>query len=173
MYTDKPEPMTEAEQELWSVAQQYARNVFNAEGKVSAALFAIKEATQEIAFTPMAGMTKGESSYWISTLSRLAPVCTVVEAWVTHYDASKHPELCKSAREGGPLLCAAPSQDPNRKEVLCVNLFHKDRRIQASAFITRDDQGKGTLGDWRVFESATQGNVLRKHNLGDPNHRLT
>lgn len=173
MYTDKPEPMSEAEQALWTVALGYARNVFNAEGHVPAAMFSVKEATQEIGFAPLAGMTKAESSHWVSSISRLAPVCMVTEAWVTHYSTETHPELCKAAREGGPLLCAAPSQDPNREEVLCVNLHHKARRVQATAKIIRPVKGQVTLGEWRIFDNTTPGNVLTKHNLGDPNHRLT
>lgn len=160
--------MTTAEAALWQASLDLARATLQEFGAVSAALLAINPVTNEIAATPLAGLSKAETSHIINNISQLTPCATLVEAWFTTIDPTKQPETYKAALNGADAVTLQPSKSPDRKECLAVSLYHKTRHVLARATIHRDAEGKPTLDlEWDVLDNAAKSTTLRAVSYGD------
>jgi hypothetical protein len=81
-----------------------------------------------------------ESLVWVVRIQKPKVVCLLTSAWM-------------SANVTDPETAPRPSQDPERTEILVLDVFNRERDEHWQAEIYRDDEQPPALQRWEPFQA--------------------
>ena len=166
--------LTPPERDLLQFSLEVAQRLQAEHDDIPSCMLALHPESGETVVVSLSGMTKQSVNQLAHTASLQCPIAVIQSAWRTRLSSNPDSAIATAIRSGDPVVCPEPRLDPNREDVVIVNLKHQTRRVMAHAKVEKSDShANRTLPKWEFMElkAGPEAN-FRSANFGDPSARV-
>lgn len=166
--------LTPPERDLLQFSLEVAQRLQAEHDDIPSCMLALHPESGETVVVSLSGMTKQAVNQLAHTASLQCPIAVIQSAWRTRLSSKPDGAIATAIRSGDPVVCPEPRLDPNREDVVIVNLKHQTRRVMAHAKVEKSDShANRTLPKWEFMElkAGPEAN-FRSANFGDPSARV-